>query len=292
MAKRKHHESHEHGDEHEAHEHHDASAESSFSPGFLRGLVIALGILVVASAFLLGYLVGGLNGGDGSTTTTGGAGTTLGSGKYVAAPDGAPKVELFIMSYCPYGLQMQKAYIQAADLLQGKADFKIRWVSYAMHGLTEVQENLRQYCIQKEEPAKYSAYTRCFVESTDANACVAAAKVDSAKLATCMDASDKEFGIMASYNDQASWLSGRFPQFNIDKALNTQYGVQGSPTMVINGQQASVQRSAEAVKTAVCNAFGANKPAECNTALSATAEQPGKGAIGAGSGAATATGQC
>src|SRR3989338_8353212 len=66
-----------------------------------------------------------------------------------------PKVELFVMADCPYGLQMEKAYIPAWDLLKKKADIDVKFVSYAMHGKKEVDENTRQYCIQKEQDGKY-----------------------------------------------------------------------------------------------------------------------------------------
>ena len=44
-----------------------------------------------------------------------------------------PVVEAFIFSYCPYGLQFEKALFPAYDLLKDKADFKIMAIG-AMHG--------------------------------------------------------------------------------------------------------------------------------------------------------------
>lgn len=202
-----------------------------------------------------------------------------------------PKVEVFVMSYCPYGFQMEKAVVPVMELLGAKADISIKWVSYAMHGQTEVQENTRQYCIQKEQADKYVKYLRCFVASTNTTACQQEAGIDTAKMDTCYAAADKEFGIMASFNNQSAWLSGKYPKFNIDLAANQQYGVSGSPTLIINGVKASVKtRSPEAVKQAICNAYN-TAPSECGTALSATAEAAGAGAIGASSGTA-ASGGC
>ena len=61
-----------------------------------------------------------------------------------------PDVKLFVMSYCPYGLQAQKMFLPVYDLLKNKAEMGVYFVNYIMHGKQEIDENLRQYCIQKE----------------------------------------------------------------------------------------------------------------------------------------------
>ena len=192
-----------------------------------------------------------------------------------------PKVELFVMSYCPYGLQMEKAYVPAWQLLKDKADMDVKFVSYAMHGLKEVEENTRQYCIQSEQTAVFGAYLNCFTVSGDAQSCADSTGVNKNKMNACVDKTNKKFGIMEKFNDQATWLSGQFPLYPIHDDLNQKYGVQGSPTLVINGAQVDVSRTPEAVKQAICAGFN-NPPAECNQTLSTLAYQPG---FGAGQGA-------
>lgn len=192
-----------------------------------------------------------------------------------------PKVELFVMSFCPYGLQSEKALMPAWDLLRNKADISVKFVSYAMHGKGEIDENTREYCIQKEQPAKFSAYLKCFFEGRNGSApdyktCLATAGVDQVKLNTCVSKADKQFGITAKYDDQSSWLSGRYPIYPIHEADNNKYQVQGSPTLVINGVQAEVARTPEAVKQAICAAFN-NAPSECAQTLSNLSFQPGFG---------------
>jgi hypothetical protein len=271
------------------------SPSSGFPQGALIAIVIVLGVLVIASSYFVGYFVGKQGAPAGGTVVK--APVVTPPAQQPAAQQAPatpnvpktekPKVELFIMSYCPYGLQMQKAYVPAAKLLAGKADMTVKWVSYAMHGEKEVQENTRQYCIQKEQADKYLAYATCFVGSTDTAACQKEAGIDATKLQTCYDAADKQFSISANFADKASWLSGQFPQYNVDKAANQQYGVQGSPTMVINGQQVQIGRSSEAVKQAICAAF-TTPPKECQTALNTAQENPGAGPIGAGTAGAGA----
>ncbi|MFA5062105.1 MAG: hypothetical protein WC526_03080 [Patescibacteria group bacterium] len=197
-----------------------------------------------------------------------------------------PKVELFVMAYCPYGLQMEKAYLPAWDLLKNKADITVKFVDYAMHGLKEIEENTRQYCIQKEQPTKYISYLKCFTGKDDFQSCLTSAGVDVSKLNSCVDATNKTYGIMDKYNDQSTWLSGQYPLYPIYTDLNTQYGVQGSPTLVINGTQADANRTAEGVKEAICASF-TNQPSECNTTLDNTSYSAGFGyTAGANTGSA------
>ncbi|MFA6105188.1 MAG: thioredoxin domain-containing protein [Patescibacteria group bacterium] len=205
-----------------------------------------------------------------------------------------PTVELFVMSYCPYGLQMEKAFLPAWNLLKDKADISIKYVSYAMHGQKEVEENTRQYCISKEQPAKYSAYLNCFFSAgqndgqpANYKQCLTSAGVNVSALDSCYAKTDKQFGIMAKFNDKASWLSGQYPMFPINQTENAKYGVQGSPTLVINGVQSEAGRTPEAVKQAICAAF-TNAPAECNTTLPGTSFQPGFGLSAAAGNTASA----
>ena len=198
------------------------------------------------------------------------------------------------MSYCPFGLQMEKAAAPAWELLKNKADISVKFVSYAMHGKKEVDENTRQHCIQTEQSAKYQAYLKCFFGAgqNDGNEagyqqCLTAVDVNQSALASCISRTDKKFGVMAKYNDQGSWLNGRYPVFPIHADLSRKYGVQGSPTLVVNGVTLAsseedfaqcqalgaqcvlypVNRTPEALKQVICAAF-TNPPAECQKTLS------------------------
>jgi hypothetical protein len=187
-----------------------------------------------------------------------------------------PKVELFVMAYCPFGLQMEKAYLPVMELLKNKAQMDVKFVYYSMHGQKEVEENTRQYCIQKEQSDKYIPYLKCFTAADDSKGCLAKAGVNENKMNACFTATDKQFGIMADYNDQSKWLSGQFPLYPVYADLNTKYNVQGSPTLIINGVEAQAARTPEDVKKAVCNSF-TSAPSECNTTLSKTPASSGFG---------------
>ena len=202
-----------------------------------------------------------------------------------------PDVKLFVMSYCPYGVQMEKALIPVLKLLGDKVDFSLHFVNYAMHGEKEVWENVRQYCIQKEYGTqKLLDYLECFDTSTnpDANACMEQVGIDVNRIDTCIDQTNQEYNIAGILSNKNLWYSGRFPPFPIDDALNQKYGVRGSPTLVINDTVVNAARNPEALKQLICSAF-TNPPEECNQTLSTETPQPG---FGGGTGSSNTNAQC
>jgi hypothetical protein len=190
-----------------------------------------------------------------------------------------PAVELFVMSYCPYGTQAEKGIIPAVELLGDKIDFKLRFVYYAMHPTSgEVEENLREYCIQKTQPDKLTTYLKCFLQEGDSASCLTEAGINKVTLNSCVTSADKEFQVSENKDDKTKWLSGNYPLFNVDKALNEQYSVAGSPTLVINGVQVSSARDPASYLAVICSAFAdGSAPEECNQELSTTAYSAGFG---------------
>lgn len=204
-----------------------------------------------------------------------------------------PKVELFVMSYCPYGTQAEKGILPVANLLKDKIDFNIRFVYYSMHPTSgEVEENLRQYCIQKEQKPKFNAYLECFLKEGKSQECLSEAGIDMSKLNTCYTKTDNDYGVLKNKNDKTLWLSGNYPLFNVDKDLNEKYNIAGSPTLVINGVQVSSDRSPSAYLDVICQAFNdENVPEECGTSLPANSYVSGFGWT-LSSGTATNGAQC
>jgi hypothetical protein len=196
-----------------------------------------------------------------------------------------PDVKLFVMSYCPYGLQMQKAFLPVYNLLKDKAKMGVYFVDYIMHGKKEIDENLRQYCIQKEQKERYSDYLSCFVKDGDFEKCLIQTQIDKTKITSCISTTDNQYNITAGYNDKSSWLNGNYPRFDIYKDLNEKYGVKGSPTLIINDKEIQVsQRSPETLKEVICQAFN-SPPGECSQELSTNVTSAGFGeATGSNSG--------
>jgi FKBP-type peptidyl-prolyl cis-trans isomerase len=188
-----------------------------------------------------------------------------------------PIVEAFVMSHCPYGTQIEKGLIPVANLLKDKIDFSIKFCDYAMHGKKEVDEQLLQYCIQKEDKANYLTYLACFLNASDSPGCLISAKVSTDKVNACVKTTDTQYKVTELFNDQTKWISGQFPPFNVDKELNTKYGVQGSPTFVVNGVVLEgVARDSQSMLKAICGTFK-TAPAECSQTLSSAAPSAGFG---------------
>jgi protein-disulfide isomerase len=200
-----------------------------------------------------------------------------------------PVVQLFVMSYCPYGTQMEKGMLPVVELLGSKIDFSVKFVYYAMHGKTELDEQLKQYCIEKEFNSKYLSYLSCFLEDGNTSRCITKVGIDTTKLNTCIAAADTQFNVTGLYNDQSTWISGQFPQFNVYKTENTKYGVQGSPTLVINDVQVDSGRDSASILKLICSSF-TTPPAECNTNLSSTEPSSGFGYSGGTTGSSGSCG--
>ena len=201
-----------------------------------------------------------------------------------------PVVDLFIMSYCPFGTQAEKGIIPVLELLGDKVDANIRFVNYAMHPTYgEVEEQLNQYCIQEEQKDKYLPYLRCFLTEGDSESCLAEASIDADMLSSCYEETDNEFNVLANLEDTSSWLNGRYPKFMVDNDLNLEYGVQGSPTFVVNGIKLDKhgRDSASYLKT-ICDAFS-DSPEECLAEVSNVAPSSGFGWEGQDASANSAT---
>lgn len=213
------------------------------------------------------------------------------SGLFILSPSFADElecesgkcVELFVMSHCPYGTQAEKGVLPAVEALSDEVDFKIRFVYYAMHGKTELDEQLNQYCIQYQQPDKFFDYLYCFLDNGDGNPCLAEAGVNTNLLSNCVQQADKVFNVTELYNNRSTWLSGYYPLFNVHLSLNEEYGIGGSPTLVVNGEQVRPEsRSPQGFLDAICEALNSSSTA-CNTSLSTTVPSTGFGLNTAGS---------
>lgn len=177
----------------------------------------------------------------------------------------APKVEkpiadLYIMSYCPYWLQAQKWYLEVMSKLSKVADINVKWVHYVMHGQKEADENVVQYCIQKDQKDKYVKYLNCFLAEDNKNEiCRQEAEIDENILTSCISETKKEFSIDEKMKD----TSKQYPDFDIDRESALAVWVWWSPTFVLNWIKIDkIWRNAKAYADAICSTF-IEKPEEC-----------------------------
>ncbi len=186
-----------------------------------------------------------------------------------------PVVELFVMSHCSYGTQMEKGILPVVEALGDKIDFQLKFNSYAMHDKIELDEQMLQYCIIQEKPELLTKYLGCFLVDGDTERCLSETGIARASLSSCITNTDKEFSITSNFENKVAY-QGSFPSFNIFKTDNEKYGVQGSPTLVINGQTVSANRDSASLLSVVCSAF-TSQPEACNTVLPSSSPTPGFG---------------
>lgn len=193
------------------------------------------------------------------------------------------KVELFVMSHCPYGTQIEKGILPALKVLGDKVDFNLRFCDYSMHGEKEVYEELNQYCIRENEPEKLDTYLECFLEDGNGQDCLNKAQINKSKLSSCTAKADKEFDVTKNFEDKASYRGGSYPVVNFDAEANKKYGITGSPSLVINGVKIQAQRDSASLLETICAGYK-NPPEECNTKLSSVSPKTGFGVSGASAG--------
>jgi protein-disulfide isomerase len=193
-----------------------------------------------------------------------------------------PVAQLFVMGFCPYGVQAENTMAPVVSLLGKVADIQIHFIASvsgttvdsvsSLHGATEAQEDLRQVCIMKY----YDQTTYWKYLSYMDNSCYGVINTkDATALDTCWKAAATNAGIDTSKISTCSSGSEGINLLKADETLDNQLGISGSPTLVINGVQYGGTRTSDAFKTAICSAFN-TAPTQCSQTISAngTASAP------------------
>jgi len=180
-----------------------------------------------------------------------------------------PLLEAFVVSRCPFGLQMQRIMADMiSEIPQSKDYLKARYIGSiangtitSMHGNEEAQENLRQICIREEQPEMYWDYARCYMKEGKSSECLKSLSIDVDTLDSCT-------------NDSARGLA--YAQEDFD--LVDKFKVTGSPTLIMNDKVVSEfdfatdttnGRSPEALKELLCCGFNVQPPF-CSQELNTT----------------------
>jgi len=193
-----------------------------------------------------------------------------------------PTAELFVMSFCPYGVQAENIMKPIIDLLGTKTDIKIRFIVNvqgdtidsvsSLHGIPEAKEDARQACIMKHYDQE--TFWNYLMEINEN--CYPVYR-DAEKLETCWKEAAQKFGIDTSKIETCAYGSEGLDLLKEDEELSQQYSVTGSPTLIINGVRYSGSRSSEAFKQAICDGFIV-EPSECSQTLSeAQSSNPSSG---------------
>ena len=174
----------------------------------------------------------------------------------------SPKLEAFVVSYCPFGAQMERILSEVVkNIPELSENIRIKYIGavregkiVSMHGDKEAEENLRQICLREEQKDKFYPYLSCFLKSGDSEECINRQGIDEEKLSLCIK--DDKRGLAYAEKDFSAQES---------------YGIAGSPTLILNGEKVSEfdfgGRTAEAVKTLICCGFN-KAPKFCRKELS------------------------
>jgi hypothetical protein len=167
------------------------------------------------------------------------------------------KLEFFVMSKCPYGVQVEKAVAPVLDKLGGNVDFHVAFIGQkdgtqlsSMHGPGEVTGDIAQLCAAQIAPDKYVKMIECQdadPQHVDTNweSCGQKFGIDTGAVKACMDSKGQQ--LLAASFDESS-----------------QRGATGSPTMFLNGKPYEGGRKTNDFMRAICNSFDGTKPAECS----------------------------
>lgn len=182
------------------------------------------------------------------------------------------EVELFVMSFCPYGVIAENAMAPVFDLLGDKADINIRYIASiegddinevkSLHGPIEGIEDARQLCVEKNYGKE--AFWQYVGEINEK--CYPIYSQGDDVYEECWTTAAQNAGINRRTIDNCVQKEGP-GLIREEDAAAKEYGVTGSPTLIINGSKINAARNPEGFKTAICNGFE-EAPEECGEALS------------------------
>ena len=251
------------------------------SPMMSRGVIAGVVVIVIlAVAFGAAVMTGtfGTGSPDACDTKDGTCAVTTTKPAATATPTPAPPiksarpaVELYVMAFCPYGVQMESAMRPVVSLLGNATDIRVRYIAsvrgdtlssiQSLHGNAEGVEDVRQVCIAKYAPGSYWEYIKNF------NAQCYPKWNNATTLAACQQNVTAALGLTADTITQCIDGGEGLALLKEDAALVTKNNARSSPTLLINGQKFTGARTPENVKQAICSHFETS-PAECITALS------------------------
>jgi len=178
-----------------------------------------------------------------------------------------PVVDLYVMSFCPYGNKAEDTLLPAYNLLKEEVDFNVHFIVStsgdtvsSLHGNPEVVQDEREACVLKNYDfstwLNFAVYVNdtCGSNGSCWEDAAAEYKIDTKTITDCV--ANEGVALMKE-----------------NEAASNAAGAQGSPTMIINGVETTAvynYSNSEAYKAAICNAFNV-APTDCNVALTGDA---------------------
>lgn len=174
-----------------------------------------------------------------------------------------PVVDLYVMSFCPYGNKAEDTLKPVYTLLKNKVIFNFHYIVktngdaiQSLHGEKEVVQNEREACVLKNY-GKDKWFN--FVSYVNTNC---------GSDGSCWEAGAKNSGVSTA-NINTCVTSQGVKLMKENEVASTTANASGSPTMTINGVPSDAvykYGDPESYKQAICGAFN-KAPAECSKVL-------------------------
>jgi hypothetical protein len=187
-----------------------------------------------------------------------GGGSTGGMAGAMAKP-GMTKVELYIMSKCPYGVLAVQGIKPVLDEIGDKIDFHLDYIVNenngqfgSLHGEPEVKGNIVQLCVMKHYPdmAKTMSFLDCWNKNWRAipdgwEPCADQGQLDKGRIKSCAEGSEGKDLLRESMKRAQAANAG------------------GSPTILVGGSPYEGERDKDAFMRGICGKITADRPAAC-----------------------------
>ena len=186
--------------------------------------------------------------------------------KMVCRKEEPKRLDLFVMSHCPFGIKALNAMKEVLDNFKGELNFNIHYIGRkkpdgtltSMHGSKEVEEDKRELCAMKYYPKdyKYMEYIWCRnknIRSDDWKSC-AKDGIDAAKIEKCANGEEGKKLLADSFE------------------FSNKLGFGASPTWLANNRFKFSALDAESVRRNICQHNKGMK--NCDKKLSAKVKGP------------------
>lgn len=191
---------------------------------------------------------------------------------------GKPRLDYFVMAFCPFGNPADEAASQLYGLFEDKIEVVPHYIVsvsgsqiQSLHGEQEGNQGIRELCVLEEY-----GYDEFFEFTLEANEQCSSSNAD-----TCWEDVADSIGIdpeVIETCEEDNKLDMAQEQSDIIQSVQTLRQGQlvnptASPTFLINGATHSGARDAETLKTALCAEFD-EAPAECEDVITTTTSAP------------------
>lgn len=187
-----------------------------------------------------------------------------------------PTVDLYVMSFCPFGNKAEDTLKPVYNLLKNKVSFNFHYIVstsgaeiQSLHGPKEVAQDEREMCVLKNDGADKWMDFVTYVNTNCGS--------DGA----CWEAGAKQLGLNSAAINSCVTSQG-LDLMKAEEKASKDANADGSPTMIINGTTTKAvykYGNSEEYKKVICSAFN-EAPSECSQTLSSSTSTAQGGSCG------------